>query len=374
MTGSSILMGLKGMKYKGVRPSGAKGSFEISFQLDGIRYWETVQADNAEEAFLKRAEWKKSIQKNDGGDTSVDLRVALQVITKKIQNGIDRGELCKTSLSEFIPPFKRFFFDYPKHLGKEWKITADFNEKDFEGYKFYYGNYLKKPSGLSTEMRKISRIFTHFKEQEYISLEMYSKLRDVKKPRKNIRTLIANPLSDYQMVFKKIKEEKPRLYAYLKFLADTGRRGKEVRQYRRGDVNLDEGIIIVRAVYTKSKEDSTLPLSTELKTIVANAYDFSRKFNAEHLFLNDWGRPLSHSKPQEHFQKFVKDCGISNWKDWNIYQLKKGFITRALAAKWHPRDVQISTGHKDLASVAKHYYFPDLEQAKKVFESGKLKV
>lgn len=360
--------------YKGVRPTDTKGVFEISYQIKGKRFWKRIEASNAEEAFLKRGEAKKNSQKTNPEDASVELNVALETIKKKIQSGIDRGELCKTSLSEFIPPFQRFFVDYPKYMGKEWKTTADFTVQDFEGYKYFYGNHLNKSSGLSTEMRKISRIFAHLYQEEYISLEVFTKLKEVKKPKKNIRTLIANSISDYQIVFKKIKEERPRLYDYLKFLADTGRRGKEIRQYRRADVNLDKGYIMVRGSYTKSKEDSILPLDADLKRIVERAVDFSRKLDLEHLFLNDWGRPFSHSKPQEYFQKVVKEVGIDNWKEWNIYQLKKGYITRALADGHHPKDVQISTGHKDLASVVKHYYFPDLEQAEKVFKSGKLRI
>jgi len=367
------------IKFKqGVRPViGIPGRWDINYQVGGKRQTKRIEADCYEDALAYRLAMKSTLRKkNDGGiieEPVITLKEAFGKITDKIENEIKSGYRNKTALSEVVPPFQRFFFDYPKSLGKKWVTVKDFKPDDLEGYKSYYRDVIKKPSGLSSEMSKIKSILAHMYNLKLITdLQLFG-FKQIKRPSKNVRPYIGNPDSDFIKVLKKINEKYPRLYDFILFLASTGRRPREVRAYRRQYVDLEQNYINIPE-NTKNKVPSKLRLDADLKKIVIRAMNFSRKLNSEYLFLNDYARPFSANKPQEQFQKAAKACKIPNADKWCVYQLKKRFITICRAEGMSAEAISQVTGHKDLNSVLQNYSFPDKGQSEMVLQKGRLKI
>lgn len=337
---------------------GSPKQWDVNYQVKRKRVTKRIEADTYDDALAWRLAKKSALRNTkvgaDNGEIAIDLNEALGRLIEKVKNEIDRGARCKTAMSDIVPSYRRFFFDYPKYLGKTWTTIDDFNSEDLEGYKNYYGNVLKKPMGASTEFGKIQNILTHLYQLKIITSLKLFELRQVKRLKKNVRPFIGNPTSDFIKVLMWIKDKKPRLFELLCFLANTGRRPKEVKEYRREFVDLEHNYINIPSK-TKDGEPSKLRLDDDLKKIVIRAIDFSRKLNSPYLFLNDQGRKFSANKPQEHFQNAAKECGMSNWDRWCIYQLKKKFITTCRAEGMSAEAISQVTGHKDLGSVLKNY-------------------
>ena len=351
--------------------------WDINYQVNGKRVTKRIEADCYDDALACRLAMKSTLRKKkegmDNGEPIFTLEEALEKITDKIENDIKSGYRNKTALSEVGPPFKRFFFDYPKSIGKTWVTTKDFKPEDLEGYKSYYRDVIKKPAGASSEMSKIKSILAHMYNLKLISSLQLFEFRQIKRPSKNVRPYIGNPDRDFVKVLKKIKEKRPRLFEFLSFLASTGRRPREVRAYRREYVDLEQNYINIPE-QTKNKAPSKLRLDDDLRKIVVRAIDFSRKLNSEYLFLNDYGRGFSANKPQEQFKEAAKDCEIANWNKWCIYQLKKRFITICRAEGMSAEAIAQVTGHKDLDSVMQNYSFPDKVQSEMVLQKGRLRI
>ena len=367
------------VKFKqGVCPvKGSPGKFDINYQVKGKRITKTIAASNFEDALSMRLTMKSALRKkNEGaekGETVATLDEALAKVTEKIKNEIASGYRNSTSLSEVLPPFQRFFFDYPKSIGKNWLTIKEVTPDDLEGYKAYYRDVIKKPEGLSSEVGKIQSILTHLYKLKLITSLQLFEFRQVRRLKKNVRPFIMNPDSDFIKVLLWIKNKKPRLFEFLSFLASTGRRPREVRSYKREQVDLENNYINIPDK-TKNKIPSKILLDAELKKIVVRAMEFSRKLDSEYLFLNDLGRKFSANKPQENFKKAAKACEIHNWNSWAVYQLKKRFITVSRAAGMSAEAIAQVTGHKDLNSVMHNYSFPDKSQSDKVLQVGRLKV
>lgn len=366
------------IKFKnGIRPvHGSSGKWDVNYQVNGIRFTKRINAKDRDEALAWRQNQKSSLRsKVEGnGNPAVDLTTALEKLKKKVKSEIEQGVRGKTALSEVVPPFRRFFFDYPEYLGKVWTTTADITPFDLEGYKEYYSSVLKKPKGLSTEIGKIQNILTHFRQLNLISSIQLFEFRQVKRPHKNIKPFIGNSESDFVKVLLWIKKKKPRLYEFLCFITNTGRRPKEVRRYLREYVNLDQNFIYVQKEITKNKKQNWLHLSDELKKDVMRAVDFSRKLNSKYLFLNDHGRPFSANNPQVHFKEAARACGMTNWDKWSVYHLKKRFITYLRSVGKTTEAISQVSGHSDLDSVIKSYSFPDIAQSEEVLKAGRLRV
>jgi integrase len=355
---------------------GNPGVWDINYQIDGKRVTKRISACDRNAAIAERSARIQALEhskKSAGkGDPIVDLNEALAKITERIKNEIISEERCKTSLSSVVPPYRRFFFDYPKSIGKTWTTTADFTPDDLEDYKDYYSKISENPKGVSAEICKIQNILTHFYKLRLISALKLFEFRQVRRPPKNVRPYIGNPQSDFIKVLLWIKKRKPKLFEFLCFVTNTGRRPKEIRRYLREYVNLDQDYIQVPASITKNKKASYLLLDDALKKDVIRAVNLSRKLDSKYLFLNDNGHPFSANNPQLNFQLAAKECGMPNWEKWCVYQLKKRFITICRSQRLSGEAISQVSGHTDIEAVIKNYSFPDQKQSEEVLKAGRL--
>lgn len=366
-------------KFKnGVRAvAGEPGKWDVNFQVEGKRVTKRIEAKNYEEALSWRLAQKSSLRKKNeaitNGEQVFELNEVFNLLMEKIKNQVVLGEVDRKTISEISTRFQRFFFDYPKHLGVEWKTTADFTAKDFDNYRNYYGIFLNRKQGLSSEMRKLKRIFSRMKDKGWITRQKLFELREIKCPPKNFTPLIPNPDEDFKKVLTWFYKNDLRSYDFYFFLIRTARRPGKVRELLREHVNLTEEYIFVPK--EKHGGESWIPFNdAELRKTVLRAVEFSRKLNSPFLFVNKDGKQFSKSNPLRVFKDAVKACGIPNWKQWTLYQLKKYMISLCYSNNLNSEKIQTVSGHKNLDSVKKHYYQASRIDSKEVFEASKFKV
>jgi len=367
------------IKFKqGVRPvKESPGKWDINYQVDGVRVTDRIEAENFDKALEERQRRKNQLRENKEGSHSgelvFDLTEVFKMLMKKIENQVELEAVGRKTISNIRTRFQRFFFDYPKHLGVDWKTTKDFTAKDFDDYQNYYGITLGRKQGLSSEMRTLKRIFSYLKGEKWITATKLIELREVKCPPKNFTPLIPNPDEDFDKVFTWLNENDPRSYDFNYFLIRTARRPGKVRELLRQDVKLEQECIYVSK--EKHKDESWIPFNDdELKKTVLRAMDFSCKLDSPYLFVNRHGRQFSKSNPIRVFKAAAKSCGILNWEKWTLYQLKKYMITKSYSKNLTSEKIQIVSGHKSLDSVKKHYYQADRSASGEVFEASKLRV
>ena len=350
------------------------GRYRIYYPVNGKPVWETVDAANYREASNIRDAKKVEARKQQPRPGAViDLVDAFKLLMKKIENQVELGAVDRKTISNIRTRFQRFFFDYPRHLGVEWKTMVDFGVKDFDNYRNYYGITLGRKQGLSSEMRTLKRIFSYLKEEGWIVSQKLIELREVKCPPKNFTPLIPNPDEDFEKLFVWFNKNDPRSFDFNYFLIRTARRPGLVRELLRENTKLDK-----ECIYTpkeKHKEESWIPLDDlDLKKIVTRAMEVSRKLDSPYLFVNKHGRQFSKSNPIRVFKAAAAACGISNWEKWTPYQLKKYMLTKSFNKNLPSEKISVVSGHKNLDSVKPHYYQPDRHVSGEVYEASKLRV
>ena len=368
-----FVRGVRRVAGSGLKP-GFLPQWDVNYQVDHKRETKRIEAENFEQALAKKVALKSDLRARLNGSKEGKpvyyLTEVVQQLMKKIEIQVKLGAIDRKAISEVSTRCQRFFLDYPKHLGVEWKTTADFTDTDFKNYGDYYGIVLGRARGRSSEMRKLKRIFSLMKEEKWITRDQLLDLRDVKCPPKNYTPLISNPNEDFEKVLGRLYENDRRSYDYFYFSRRTGRRPTIVRSLLRQDVRLDDEVIYVPK--EKHKEESWIPINdVELKKVIIRAMDLSRKLNSPHLFVNKDGRQFSKSNPLRVFKAAAKACGIANWESWTPYQLKKKFLTSGFNANLSSQKMEIVAGLKDLDSVKRHYYRPDASVSAEVFKVTK---
>ena len=363
-------------KVPGVLPK-----WDINYQVDGHRETKRIEAENYSRALEKCNVPKAELRKRLGGAAKGEPLYEIEEIYKKLERELESGEelgtVAKKTKSGVLNPFKRFYIDYPKHLGLVWRYESDATVTHYKEYRKYYGIDLNKPTGAGSEMRKLKTVYTWIHSIGCMSFHRLAELHYVKCPKKNVTPYIGNPEEDWDNFFTLLRERYPRTFDFLCFLERTGRRPGEVRTLLRGNVReLEECIFVPGVVFSenpaKNREPSLIPYNApDLRKIMQRVLAFSRKLGSEILFLNEMGRPFSAGNPLVIVKKLAKELGIPNWNKWTVYQLKKRMITLCRRDNLVAENIEAVTGHKDLNSVIKHYSFPDKTSTEQVFKSGK---
>lgn len=119
------------------------------------------------------------------------------------------------------------------------------------------------------------------------------------------------PLSDSE-VCKLIKNFSPKdsNSVIVAFALDTALRSKSIRNICVGDLDLDNGTVIVRV--TKNRDILVLPLSKMLNNLLKEYIIFNKMTDeAGYLFPNNCGgRLYDHSSLYKRVNKYMKKCGV----------------------------------------------------------------
>jgi len=135
---------------------------------------------------------------------------------------------------------------------------------------------------------------------------------------------------------------------------DTGMRRGEILQLRWRDVNIEEGVITIRATTTKTMRPRSVPMSTrlreELKRMLEKAPD-----DAEFLVFG------IDSDVKHGFTSACEEAGI---EDFHFHDCRHTATTRLAQCGLSPLEVMRITGHSQLTTLTR-YFNQTNEQLKK---------
>jgi len=119
---------------------------------------------------------------------------------------------------------------------------------------------------------------------------------------------------------------------FMRMLYCCGMRVSEVAGLICSDVDLDEGILTVRA--SKQEKSRYVPMSDELVCILRKFVKTQPESGADsHFFTSPDGGPYSHSSVYNAFRRFLRDAGISHGgkgKGPRLHDLRHSFCVHSL--------------------------------------------
>jgi integrase/recombinase XerC len=140
--------------------------------------------------------------------------------------------------------------------------------------------------------------------------------------------------------------------ALLELLYATGIRAAELVNLNIGDINWEEGFLLV---FGKGRKERSVPLGTHAQKAL-RAYLGERKLDqsASHLplFINKYNRRLSTRSIQRIVQKYVHHTAIN--KNISPHTLRHAFATHLLDGGANIRDIQELLGHASLSTTQKY--------------------
>lgn len=143
-------------------------------------------------------------------------------------------------------------------------------------------------------------------------------------------------------------------------IAATGLRGREVTNLDRGDVQLDDGVLVIRE--TKFGKTRLVPIhSTTGQALAAYAMERDRfipRPSTEAFFLSEPGNRLSGSSLTHTFTDLVRSLGIGHPglpRQPRLHDLRHTFAVRTLL-HWYRQDIDAERHLPDLSTYLGHVH------------------
>jgi len=130
----------------------------------------------------------------------------------------------------------------------------------------------------------------------------------------------------------------------VKFLYSSGLRLSELLNLKRGDIDFDRGLILVRL--GKGKKDRVSILSENLKDDLLKYYS-SMKFKRDYVFEGRGGGKYSNKSVQKVLERLGKKIGIRV----HPHMLRHSFATHLLEQGTDIRYIQKLLGHSDISTT-----------------------
>ncbi|MHB8233005.1 MAG: tyrosine-type recombinase/integrase, partial [bacterium] len=162
---------------------------------------------------------------------------------------------------------------------------------------------------VNSEIHTLSNFFNYAIENEFLQVNPAVKIKKLNEL-KRIKTLSDGDI--YRLIA--LIKSKP-LKDLISFLIFTGCRKGEALELKWEDVDLQNGIIAIKA--TKTKEDRRIPVSEVLKELLLNIDRTS-----EYVFARN-GKRIKHF-----YKSFYSACGKLGLKDFHIHDLRHVFASK----------------------------------------------
>jgi integrase/recombinase XerD len=248
------------------------------------------------------------------------IRVLRSIEEKMILKGYSR-----TSRNTYIAQFKLFLQfhkavppaelnqeqvrDYILHLREKRKLSKSSQNQAINAIKFYYEKVLaqdRKIYALDRPMRDRSLPIVMSEEEVWRILNV---------------------------------EQNPKHRLMLMMIYSAGLRRSELLNLRRGDIDVDRGIIFVKG--GKGKKDRQTILAKSVLPLIEN---YLRATTTNYWFFEgEKGKAYSASSLQSIFRRAVRKAGIE--KEVHLHTLRHSFATHLLEAGTSTRYIQELLGH-----------------------------
>lgn len=269
---------------------------------------------------LKQQEMILPVQAStdEPGDAEAVLRMMEQKMNLK---GYSKNT-CKTYLDQFRW-FMKFYSGYS---------VADLSEAEIRNYLIYLVE--KKKVSRSMQNQAINAIKFFYE----VVLKQERKVYYLERPMKEKVLPMVLSQQEVMAIFGAIGNLKHRLMLMITYAA--GLRRSELLNLKRGDIDIDRGLIIVRG--GKGRKDRQTILAKSLETPI-------REYLAEYkparwLFEGVRGEQYSASSVQQILKRAVLKAGIA--KDVHLHTLRHSFATHLLEGGTSTRYIQVLLGHE----------------------------
>lgn len=263
----------------------------------------------------------------------VDLYVKVRLGRGEIRAITGQGLVCNLRLfAQAVgdPPIRQLKRDHVE----AWLIKA---------------NRELRPATVRTRFSQI-RLFCGWAVAEgYLKADPTIGLRAPRQPRQVPRAL---RLEDVAATLTVCPDNRSRLIVLL--AVQEGLRRKEVTGLELGDIDLDQGVALVRG---KGDHERVVPLSEETKTAL-HAYLAERPAFAGPLLRNetDGVSPLAPVTVGRMVSDLMREAGVKQraYDGKSMHAFRHTAATDMVRAGAHLRDVQFALGHRSLATTEKY--------------------
>lgn len=246
--------------------------------------------------------------------------------------------------------YKKTLDDYLEQvLGLHESITLKIE------YFIEYINYMKlqkqySNNTINIRLRYIKSYLNWLQEEEYLKENFNKKIKLMKIPKDTVQALNG---SEVKKLLKQIDTNTFtgfRDYTLFLTILDTGIRVKEALALEIEDINLESSIITVTAKKSKTRNVRFLPISKRVSRLLNELTKLSKKYNSNHVFINEYGTQLQYLGIRSSMQRYSKKAGVK----CTLYMLRHTFATNAVKANMDIFSLQRIMGHVELSTTRKY--------------------
>lgn len=245
------------------------------------------------------------------------------------------------------------FTEFLKDKFPALEYMDELAQKHFEEFKEYRKNVKgKKERTINFELDMLSNLFKRLMEKDYLNYNPLSKVKRLQEPYKEERWFTEEEI---RKIFEIAKSEKTKINWYIIFATYyyTGMRKRELMSLRKGDIDFDKGIILIRhkeGFKPKTDRPRAIPIHPELVLILRLLRPFGPRNDAgdnDFVFVNSRGKPFSNDAIRQKLKKLCRKAGIKPGKlhsfrhTWTAHSIMKGCPSDVVQAigGWKEKDM-----------------------------------
>ncbi len=245
------------------------------------------------------------------------------------------------------------FAEFLKDKFSALEYMDELAQKHFEEFKEYRKNIKgKKERTVNFELDMLSNLFKRLMEKDYLNYNPLSKVKRLQEPYKEERWFTEEEI---RKIFEIAKSERTRINWYVIFATYyyTGMRKRELMSLRKGDIDFDKGIILIRhkeGFKPKTDRPRAIPIHPELVSILRLLRPFGPRNDqgdGDFVFVNSRGKPFSNDAIRQKLKKLCRKAGIKPGKlhsfrhTWTAHSIMKGCPSDVVQAigGWKEKDM-----------------------------------
>ena len=154
----------------------------------------------------------------------------------------------------------------------------------------------------------------------------------------------------------------PRDFCILQLFLQTGLRLTELREVKLSDIDLQAGTLLVRA--GKGMQERELSLEGKAMRAIKSYKKIRPKVDDDHLFLNQYGEPISQRGIQKLVTKYTRAAGIK--KKAGVHSLRHTFATIKAKQGVSPFKLRRWLGHARLDTTQIYVHMAESDDRKEM--------
>lgn len=325
-----------------------------------------VEAETRLDAHYKR---QKLIAGYDGSDNDSSLPADFSKALEELKRTLEGDNRPKKTVQLYTGTFNRVFVDFKKVYEAKHRVSItslfQIEASYIHEFKDYYTIDLKRK--WRAEIIRIKSILTKLRMKKFIEKDLlYDVREELHTPTSEPLPYLNIPDTELEKIFSYIKQHRIDYYRPYRYMYLTGRRPGETSLYEKRDVIptiTDPEELHIRKEITKTKKDSVIYLTGELKTLIQ---DSLRGNSTKWLFPNRHNRKCWKDGLYKYLRRVSKKViGVQISPRY----FRKRFHTKKIPISM--RDAMSISGLKDTRVAMEHYAYSTPEGQAKILAKTK---